>query len=400
MRKTFPKIAVLYPISVPWMARCLNGIRRYASEKGGWHLFCSPPTLHGAEESALTLKSMQGWKGDGIIIASTDADELREARSFEIPVVNLAAGLSPSHGIPRVMVDHFKAGEMAAEHLIEHGLRHLAFYGWEDMWYSTRRQEGFTRRAREAGISPVVLLQKARVKSSFSWQERIANLSEWLKALPRPTGIFAVHDYRAQLVMEACDEVGLRIPDDVSVIGMDDDETICEHCVPTLTSVSRNSEEVGRRAAELMDRLMQGEVSSREDILVPPDRITVRQSTDKLYSEDSIAQAALDYIRVNLRRQFSVEELAADLGISKRTLENRLRQHLRSSPRELVVKLRVQHAQHFLRNAPKCTLEQVAIECGFGTSRSFFKCFRFMTGMSPGHFRKGIREFPEESNWI
>ena len=128
MRKAKPRrVAILYPASVPWFARCLDGIRRYAQHDGNWHLISSPPTLSGAQESALTLRSMQGWKGDAMIVASSDENELRSARKMRIPIVNLAGGLPKSYGVPRVMVNHFLAGRMAADHLLERGLRHLAF---------------------------------------------------------------------------------------------------------------------------------------------------------------------------------------------------------------------------------------------------------------------------------
>lgn len=135
MRKVSPRrVAIIYPASVPWFASCVDGIRRYASEHGGWSLFLSPPTLRGAEESEFTLHTMRDWKGDAIIAASNDKAELAAARKWGIPIVNLAAGLSKFPGIPRVMVDHFQAGGLAAEHLLKRGLRHLAYFGWKDVW--------------------------------------------------------------------------------------------------------------------------------------------------------------------------------------------------------------------------------------------------------------------------
>ncbi|MGC3988863.1 MAG: hypothetical protein QM796_04095 [Chthoniobacteraceae bacterium] len=145
------RIALVYPASVPWIARCLDGIRRYAREKGGWHLYSSPPTLRGAGESALTLHSMRGWKGDAIIVATSDARELRTARQMGLPVVNLAGGRAQPLGVPRVMIDHAEAGRLAAEHLLSRGLGHLAFFGWKNSWYSEQRYLGFRERAGRGG---------------------------------------------------------------------------------------------------------------------------------------------------------------------------------------------------------------------------------------------------------
>ena len=382
------RVALLYPASVPWIARCLDGIRRYAREQGGWHLFSSPPTLHGAEESALTLGSMRGWKGDAIIAVSSDERELRNAKRMGIPIVNLAGGLRQSFGVPRVMVNHFQAGQLAADHLLERGLRNLAFFGWQNNWYSDLRRAGFCERAAESGVTGAVLLRSSDRESKQSWTQRLAGLTQWLARLPRPCGVFAVHDYRAQLVMEACQEAGLRIPDDIAVIGMDNDETICEHTVPALTSVSRNSERVGWEGAALLDRMMQGAPAPTQDLLLDCDGIAARQSTDILYCADPVVQKALDYMRENLKAQFNVALIAEHASVSKRTLEMHFRESLSRSPHEYLTKLRVQRAQALMQMPQKRTIDQIAAECGFGTTPTFYSAFRQATGQTPACFRK------------
>lgn len=398
MRKTTPsKVAIIYPASVPWMARCLDGIRRYARENGGWHLFSSPPSLLGVGEPALNLHALRGWKGDAIIAVSNDPDELRAARKLKIPVINLAGGGSESHGVPRVMVNHYQAGRLAADHLLARGLRHLAFIGWNDLWYSEQRRLGFSERAAESGIKIQVLLQSAIAESSLSWTQRITGLAEWLAALPRQSGVFCVHDYRAQVVIEACQEAKLRIPNDIAVIGMDNDETICEHSVPTLTSVSRNSEQVGWEAAALLDRMMHGEAPPMEDLLLAPDGVIERQSTNMLYCHDPAVQRALDYMRTHLETQFNIEILAQHAAVSKRTLETRFRASLGGTPHAHLTWLRVQRAQALMQMPGKRTLEQIASECGFGTAPTFYASFQRITGESPGEFRRKHASTPTVS---
>ena len=292
MRRSAPrKVAILYPTSIPWIALCVEGIRQFAREQGGWHLFSSPPSVHGTGESALSLRSMRGWKGDAIIVISDDQDELRYARRIKIPVVNLGGGSAKTFGVPRVMVDHYKAGRLAADHLLSCGLRNLAYFGWRDLWYSGQRQLGFTERAREAGVECRSLLRASRDESNENWAVRIAGLARWLASLPLPSGIFAAHDYRAQFLIEACQEVGLRIPADIAVVGMDNNEAVCEHTIPTLSSVSRNSRRVGWEAASLLDRIMGGEEPPDEDILLEPDGVVARQSTAMQYCDESSGAA-------------------------------------------------------------------------------------------------------------
>jgi LacI family transcriptional regulator len=382
------KVAILYPASVPWIARCIDSLRRYARERGGWHLFSSPTTLTGAEKSALTIRSMRGWKGDAIIVATNNENDLRFARKMAIPMVNLAGGLPKSYGIPRVMVNHLEAGSLAADHLLSRGLRNLAFFGWEDYWYSEQRRLGFMERAEKARIKCELFLQVSSKESSLTWPKRIASLAKWLKSLPRPVGVFSVNDYRAQLLIEACQEAKLRVPDDISVIGMDDDETVCEHCVPTLTSISRSSEQVGWEAAVLLDGMMQGNPPPEADSLLTSDGVIARQSTDMLYCGDAVAQRALDYMRSRLQTQFNIEEVAAHIGVSKRTLEMRFRASLQRSPHEFLRRLRIERAQALLLMPQKRTNEQTAIESGFGTIGAFYAAFRQITGEWPGSFRK------------
>ena len=386
MRKTH-KLAILYPASVPWIARCLDGIRRYAREHANWNLISSPPTLPGAEESALTVRQMQGWKGDAMIVVTSDAQELRAARRMRIPVVNLAGGLRNSFGIPRVMVDHFQAGRMAANHLLDRGLRQLAFFGWSGVWYSELRRRGFFERALEAGVRSECFLRTAAEDSRLKWPERIAGPAKWLVSLPRPCGVFAVHDYRAQFLIEVCAEAGLRIPEDIALVGMDNDETICEHSLPTLTSISRNSERVGWEAMALLNRMLKGRPQN-DDIFIEPDAVIARQSTDRQYCADPLVQSVLDFVRGNLKASVNIAVIAERFGVSKRTLEMRFKRSSGATPHHFITNLRVQFAQALLQMPQKRTIEQIARECGFGTPATVHAAFQRYVGKSPAVFRR------------
>ncbi len=385
------RVAILYPATVPWFARCVDGIRRYAKQHGEWHLICSPPTLSVAGEIALTLRSMKGWTGDAMIIVSGNVRELNQARHLGIPVVNLGGGLAKSHGIPRVKVNDMKAGQMAADHLLECGLRHLAFFGWTDRWYSERRRQGFCERAAGAGVKVDSFLQPAAEGvERLTWRQRIEGPARWLASLPRPCGVFAAQDYRAQFLVETCEEAGMSIPEDIALIGMDNDETICEHSVPTLTSVSRNSERVGWEAMALLERLIQGAPAPTEDLLLDPDKIVARKSTDRQYCSDALVQKAVDMVRENLGQRVNITNIAERLGVSKRTLELRFQHSVRHSPHEYFTRLRVQHAQTLLQMPQKRTIEQIAVECGFGTSATVYAAFQRHLGDTPAGIRRKL----------
>lgn len=380
------RIAILHPTAAPWVARIFDGIQLYAKEQGDWHIFSMPASSYGAEKSTMSLRSMKGWKGDGIIMASNEVAELRYAKQLGIPAVNLAAGLRDLHGIPRVTVNNYEVGRLAAEHLLERGLTNLAFYGWEDLWYSEQRYLGFRERAAESGAECLALLRALNEDSQLSWSQRISIPAEWLASLPLPCGIFAVHDFRAQLLMEACYEAGLRIPNDIAVVSMDNNETICEHSVPALSSIARSSQQVGYEAAALLNRMIKGESELPQELLLPPTEVVLRESSDMMYCSDPLVRQAIEFMRKNLRENFNVEAIAGHLGISKRKLERRFSEAVNSSPRQYLIKLRIHHAQALMKLEPDRTVEDIAHACGFGTMPTFYTAFRRLTGLTPAKF--------------
>lgn len=380
------RIAILYPISIPWVARCMDGIKLYAQAKGGWHIFSSPPSLRGAEETAMNLHSLRGWKGDGIIIASNDKKELSLAGKMRTPVINLAGGLADTCAIPRVMVNHYEAGGLAAEHLIDQGLSQLAYFGWKHLWYSEQRYRGFCDRAAAFGTECHVLLRETAGDTNLSWTEQMTALGHWLKSLPLPCGIFAMNDFWAQLLMEACSEVGLRMPEDIAVIGMDNNEIICEHSTPTLTSIGRSSKRVGYEAAALLDRMIMGEPDLPEEVLISPSEIIFRESSDMLYCSDPLVRQAIEFMREHLREQFNMDTVAGHLGISKRKLERKFSEAVNSSPRQHLIKLRINHAKALIKREPDRTVQNIAQACGFSTMPTFYTSFQRLAGLSPAKF--------------
>ena len=197
-----------------------------------------------------------------------------------------------------------------------------------------------------------------------------------------------MHDYRAQLLLDACHVAGLEIPGDIAVIGVDNDENICDLSIPSLTSVACNQEKIGWEAAALLSRMLNGEKPPRADLLVAPERVVARQSTDRLYCADTATQRALDLMSEQIGKPFNIEELAEQVGVSKRTLETRFREHLEASPHEYLTRLRVQHARALMSKPGKRTIEQTALECGFGSVSAFYGVFKKFTGESPAKFRR------------
>lgn len=390
------RIAMLHQMSAPWGARLADGIHRYAKEQGGWQVFSIQPFSE-KKISAPSIEILEGWQGDGILFASNQLHELRFAKKLGIPAINLASGLRQQHGIPRVSVDHYLAGCMAAEHFLERDIPHLAFFGPAALWYSRQRCEGFKNRVGMAGMKCRTFLWTQQYQKPQNWHQRIEAPSKWLKSLPLPCGIFAVEDFTAQLLLDVCKEIGLRVPQDIAVIGMDNNDRICEHSVPKLTSIARNAERVGYEAAALLHSMIRGESSAVREILVRPERVILRESSDMMYCSDPQVRQAIEYMRQNLGDSYNIDAIADHLGISKRTLERGFVRATNSPPYQYLIRMRIHHARTLMEKNPKKNVAAVAAECGFASVTTFYSAFLKATGVPPSTYRKSLKPNAIES---
>lgn len=387
MNRKIPYVAVVYPASVPWMAECLRGIKHHADSLGGWQLVTSPPSLRSAGEEDIHLPALRTWQGDGVIACLSTQAEERIASRLPMPVVNVSAWQPAGRGVPRVNVDNDRIGRLAAEHLLSIGLRHFAYYGIEGPWYSEIRERGFLARLRESGFACDVFHQPKDQLSAASWHKRHIRLQRWLSALPKPVGVFAVHDYRARVVIELCERLGLSIPDEVAVLGVDNDPTTCDYCTPSLSSISRDPFAYGVATARLLDRLMRG--LPAQDILVPPAGVIERRSTDRFFDDDPVVRRVVEYVSLHFDKPFNVLAMARRLNVSRRLIELKFHQRLGITPLDYLRYRRVNRAKALLLDRSTClSLSEIAARSGFLSIRTFRETFREETGYTPALFRK------------
>lgn len=389
-QKLVRHVALAYPITMPWMALFMRGVTDYADRHGGWAITTSPPTLTGAEEFALNVFSLRGWPGDGVIAAIGTRKEAEAARNLGIPVVNLAGAVEDA-GLPRVMTDHYAIGHVAAEHLLERGFRRLAYCGTEGLYYSRQRAEGFASRANRAGVPCDVFNMPRPAQPHAAWQQRVAPLDNWLKSLRPPVGLLAVQDYRARVVVDECRRLGLDVPHDVAVLGVDNDSTVCEYCQPTISSVSRGAWRVGYETAALLDHLMAGKAPPPRDTLIPPEGVVARQSTDTVVVDEPHVAAAVHFIRDHLGEPFGIDRVVRHVSVSRRQLEMRFRRVLGCSPHEYLCRLRVERAKALLSGPDRVKMHSVAAACGFSSAERLRLVFRRLTGQTPGEYRRARR---------
>lgn len=375
------RIALAFPIGLAFLERLVRGILDYAQKQGDWVFTRAPEAL------SPSIQWLRHWPGDGAFVLVTNPVDARIARRLPMPVVNLAGHLA-NPGVPSATVDYRATGRLAAEHLLERRFRRFGFYGTRGKWFSAERRDGFRETVERAGGSCDILEVQDLLSSRSRWTDQEAELERWLRGLRPSVGILASTDLRAAMVLDVCQRIGLRVPEDVALIGVDNDIVACELCNPPLSSVSRNDWRVGWEAAALLDRLIRG-IRVRETVIhVPPDHVVQRRSTETLAIEDPALAPMVQHIREHLHERFGVERVLEQSRLSRRQLEHRFRQCLGRSPYAFINEQRIERARQLLTDGERNTLTEIAARCGFNDLRRFRLVFRRLTGMTPGQFRR------------
>lgn len=360
----------------------IDGVLRYASEANcNWTYVTAPESL------ALSILELRGWQGDGVIAALNTSTEATIVKELNMPIVNMSSSLVDSP-VPRVIVDNQLIGNLAADHLLERGFQRYAFYGLKNVAYSRLRWKGFEARLAEKGFSSSSMLSTATFAlRGTRWQRQHRALADWISSLPTPVALFAVTDYRARQALDACRRVGIKVPQQVAVLGVDNEEVICRHVQPQLSSIARNNGLEGYRAAAMLDRLMQGDKIT-ENESIPPLGVVQRGSTDIIAVSDGRVREAIDYINRRLSELFDVHEVAQHLGVSRRWLEYAFRDQIGESPYQYIRRKRLERARDFLEKQPTMKISRIAEEAGFSSGKHLTMTFRHSFGMSPREYRR------------
>jgi len=386
MAHDMPKVALLVETSQGYGRAFLRGVVRYARLHGPWAFYLQPGDLR------QLLPRMEEWGGTGIIARVENPEAAKAVLAANLPTIVLDLSESqlaednPLSRFSEVRPDSRKASRMAAEHLLERGLRHFAFVGtWGDLPWSVRRGEGFAERLAEDGIrcDPFPMPKAARDRR---WGREQAILAQWLQSRPKPLGVLASDDDRGRQVLEACRAAGLSVPDDVAVIGVDNDELLCSLSDPMLSSVALNSDQAGYDAAALLHGLMSGRIRKPQRILVDATHVVARRSTDVHAAADRELAQALRFIRDNVISPIRVEDVVAQIGCSRRTLELRFQRLLGRSINQEIQRIRLERAKHLLAET-ELSVARVAEAVGFNSASYMIRLFRQHLGQSPTWFR-------------
>jgi LacI family transcriptional regulator len=358
----------------------LRGVARYVREHEPWSLYHEP---HGLEASIPPW--IHRWKGDGIIARIQTRRMAQELAASGIPVVDVL-GVIPDLPFPLVHVDNPAIARLAAEHLLERGFRQFGFFGIDENW-SDQRYAGFSA-AVERMQREVPIYRLPRDSSGRrSWERSENKLARWITALPKPAGVMVCSDQRGQQFLEACRRAQVSVPDEIAVVSVDNDEPLCEVCLPPLSSVEPGHASVGYEAAALLDSLLKGVAAPKKPVLLQPNETVTRLSTDVLSVADPAISAALRLIREQAHLRVPVDSIARGVGLSRSVLQRRFRALLNRSVHQEIVSARIKYARELLTKT-NLTLAAVAERAGFGSHQEYLGAvLKKRIGKTPGQVR-------------
>jgi LacI family transcriptional regulator len=375
------QVALLIETSNAYARGLLQGIVHYIREHRPWSFYLMeqgrgddpPPWL-------------ANWHGDGIIARIETPRIARAVRKAGLPTVDVsAARLVPE--LPWVETDDAEIARLAAEHLLERGFRHFAFCGVAHFNWSRWREDLFCRHVTAAG-GTVARYRLTHSDADLAAQTR--GLRRWVAELPKPVGVMACYDIRGQQVLDACRDAGLAVPDEVAVVGVDNDALLCELAAPPLSSVMPNTHRTGYEAAALLDRLMSGKTVPPVAHLIPPLGVAARQSTDVLAVEDRDVAHAVRLIREHACEGINVGDVLRAVPLSRRVLEQRFHRLLGRTPREEILNVRLARVKQLLAETD-VPLYAIAERTGFEHVEYLSVVFRRETGGTPSAFRQAAR---------
>lgn len=350
-----------------WFNReVMRGVFDYRQERTRWRVVCRD------------YEALQDTTGfSGVIGFIYLPEHLQALRASGLPAVDYADWLD-STAYSRVVPDSRAIGRVAAEHALSRDYRWFAYVGSGICRWDRHRHDGWAKRLRrEPGV---------RMVGAANPNEGEAALRDWLVELPKPVAVMGANDVVARRVLEACEALDLTVPEEVGVIGVDDDELVCESTTPRLTSVARDCYRIGWGVAEELDRRLRDPASRPGVRRVSPTGLVERSSTAPRVSDDRVVAKAVGYIRDHIAQPINAAQVASRVKVSQRTLETRMRRAIGVSPHQFIQDTRLQRARWLLEHT-NLPIGRVAARCGFQDQRYFSSRFRLHTGRTPRAYR-------------
>jgi LacI family transcriptional regulator len=389
-RFALPHVALIVETSTAYGRAILSGISQYVREYGPWTVYIEQRSLQDPAPPWL-----ERWAGDGIIARASTPQSARKLAKTGVPTVDLndqVRGL----GLPQIHSDHAAIARLAADHLIDRGFRHFAYFGFPIFEWSVRRQEAFTNHVLAAGHQFHEGLPGRRVHWSHqqaSWEDEIEGVAQWVKRLPKPLGIMAGNDIRGIQMLDACRRAGVAVPEEVAVVGVDNEELVCLLAYPPLSSVVPDAYRVGYESAALLDQMMKGHPVTEMLRSIPPVNVATRQSSDVTAIANPCLASAMQFIRESACQGIGVDDVLAHLSVSRSVLQRLFRKELGQTILDAITATRMQRVKQLLAETD-LSLNDIADRAGFSYVEYLSTSFRHHTGQSPSSYRRKFRRRP------
>jgi len=377
------KIVLLINPNRQYTQSIVRGIVKYSRLQGNW-IFYRYVDYREPKGKDRLLPLLKKWKPDGIIMR--EPQHIEEIIAMGVPTISCPYTRSKFPNISNIMTDHDEIGKTGAKYLLEKGFKNFAYCGFDDWWWSKVRGEYFSKTLAEAGYS-TNFYKQPHAKSNRTWDKEPAIMSKWLLSLPKPIGIMTCNDDRGEMVIEACKNAKLQIPDEIAVVGVDNDSLICDLCHPPLSSVALNTEKAGYEASALLDKMIDNKKCSDLEIHVQPTHVEERQSTDILAIDDPDIIEAVRFIRRNSRRVIQVNDIVNSVSLSRRILEKRFRKIVGHSIHDEIRRVRVDHIIRMLAET-EMSIFEISQAFGFQEISHLTRFFKREKGISPHFYRK------------
>ena len=381
-----PGVILLIPSAREFDRGLRRGIFEYARAHGPWIFYEEAPPYLRNLAPGQRVRNMLKWNAQGMIVLQ---NRFAEVKSLKIPIVVAIGTRKLGKSQPQIICANEEIGRLGATTLIGLGLKHFAYCGLEGLEFSDNRSLGFTRALREKGYSAALYASHSRSLSQ-SWYVEERRLTRWLLSLPKPAGLMACNDDRARMLAEICHMKGIRVPDEIAILGVDNDEQVCGSANPPLSSIALATERGGYEAAALLASMISSRPPAANIVTVYPTRAVHRQSTDIFTIEDVAVVRALRFIRENSNRSLRVGALAEAAGLSRRSLQDRFKEYLGRTPMNEIHRSRVDQIARLLVET-NLGVGEIALATGFEMDAHVARYFARQTGMTPLAYRKKHR---------
>ncbi len=380
LSKHRPLVGLIVDCTDTYGRSLFRGVMRYANLQRRWLLF----------KDYRHISKLDGqWPPlDGAVIGGTPKEVFDQAQKTTSNIVQCSGGGDPTV-CPVVSIDNYLVGQLGADHLMECGLEHFGFYGIDQYRVADLRLKGFKEKLSQKGHEcQECPLSRPDTNAVVSHQHR-KQLIDWLKKLPKPIGIICFDDTVASDLAEACLETQLQVPDEVSILGVNNDDLLCDSAWPPLSSVETDYSRVGFAAARLLDRMLEGQkvLESERFTQLPPLRVIQRQSTNLLNIRDRNLADAVRFIREHACDPCSVSDILKIIPVGRRWLEREFVSQLGRTLHDEITQNRIKTACRLILESD-LNINEVATRCGYASIKSFYNAFSKLMHITPAEYRR------------